>query len=271
MNMKSFFSTVIKRLFMEKAIEPGLSAIAKFLHCPALKVIIKPYILFHHIDIYEFWGQKFHGFRDFFARKRDWVNCNEGAYSLISPCDGMLSIFPIREEKGIPKFLVKGSLYQVCDLVTDIAAAKKFTEGYCLIYRMGASDCHQFYYIDDCYHGEGHMVTGMLHSIQPIACAQKSVYRMNRWMWSLMETRHLGLMAQIEIEALFASGIVHEKMNCWAKRGEKMGHFKLAGSTVIQMFTKDTEEALKLLPIFQKMLQTGGEIRIKQGQVIGVM
>ena len=61
-------------------------------------------------------------------------------------------------------------------------------------------------------------------------------------------------------------GIVQERENAAMRRGEEMGHFELAGSTIVLLFQKDT---IELLPQFRKVRGGRQEIRIKMGEVIG--
>lgn len=266
MSVKFLYSTCIGRGILKMIMHTKALPLAeRFMKSPASKFIIKPYIKNNHINMKDFEGQSYNCFADFFSRSRDLVNFDTKSNHLISPCDSLLSIFPIDAGES---FHVKDSYYKLSDLIPNKEVADKFNDGYCFIFRLCGSDYHHFCYIDDCYHHESHYIEGLLHSVQPIACDKYPVYRLNRRMWSLMDTKNFGPVAAIEVGALLVGGIVHEHENYEAKRGEEMGRFELAGSTMILLFTKETKEKLQIPPQFMAALGGKKEIRIKQGQPI---
>lgn len=50
----------------------------------------------------------------------------------MSPCDGLLKVYPISEGLILP---VKQSKFTISDLLVDKELAKQFDGGYCLVYR----------------------------------------------------------------------------------------------------------------------------------------
>ena len=235
----------------------------RFLCSSASKPMIKGYIKRNQIDMSPYHGQGYQSFQAFFVRRRADVLVDRDPRHLISPCDGLLSAYPIREDS---RFQIKGSVYRVEDLVNDPELAETFSGGACLILRLCPSDYHHYCFIDDGFQGENHYIEGILHSVQPIACERVPVYRLNRRMWTRLDTEHFGTVVQIEVGALLVGGIVQERENAGMRRGEEMGHFELAGSTIVLLFRKDTVE---LLPQFRKARGGRQEIRVKMGEVIG--
>lgn len=219
----------------------------------------------NNIDMQDFGGQSYGSFADFFARKRVQDNAELHEGTMISPCDGLLSIYDINENSQLK---VKGSLYRMCDLIPEAETADKFNEGLCMIFRLRANDYHRFCYIDNCVHSKAHWIDGQLHAVQPIACSTVPVYRLNRRQWSLMDTENFGLVAQIEVGAMLVGGIVHNKCNEIARRGEEMGHFELAGSTIILLFTNEAKNALGLAPEYSGIIGSEKEIHVRQGREI---
>ncbi len=226
------------------------------------KPLIKRYIKNNHIDMSDFKGQTYNSFQEFFSRKRDDIEVDRQAEHLISPCDGYLSAYKIKSNNS---FFIKNSWYKVTDLVTDKKLAKEFVGGDCVILRLCANDYHHYCYIDDGFQGKNHFVKGVLHSVQPIACSSVPVYRLNRRMWTILDTVNFGKVAQIEIGALLVGGIVNDNENVMMRKGSEMGHFELIGSTIVLLFKKGH---IDLLPEIKECIKGDKEVRVIQGQHI---
>lgn len=234
-----------------------------FLRSKLSKPLINIYIKKNQIDMSDFKGQSFQSFQEFFARRRANNQTDMTKNHLISPCDGLLSAHPITKESA---FTIKGTVYRLCDLVNNADLAKSFEYGACLIFRLRATEYHHFCYIDEGFHYTNHFMPGTLHSVQPIACNMLPVYRLNRRMWTVMDTKNFGKVVQIGVGALLVGDIIYEKSCQTFQRGEEMGHFELAGSTIVLLFQKDQ---IRLSKRFQKKLKKGGEAYVKMGEMIG--
>lgn len=205
----------------------------------------------------------FRSFRDFFARTRDGIQIDLAPSHLISPCDGWLSAYPIREDSC---FFIKQSHYQLRDLLQSEDLACRYHGGVCLIFRLCASDYHRYCCIDNGYMGESHYIPGTLHSVQPIACEKYPVYILNRRCWTLLATENFGPVVQTEIGALVVGGIVNLRENTRVSKGMEMGRFELAGSTIVLLLQKGRVE---LLPAVTDCLSQNMEYRVTQGMWIG--
>lgn len=202
-------------------------------------------------------------FRDFFARRNHATAIDTAPRHLISPCDGWLSIHPIRADSS---FHIKGFSYRVQDLLGDAHLGSRYHGGICLIFRLEASDYHHYCYIDDGFQGENHFIPGALHSVQSAACAAFPVYTLNRRMWTLLTTEHFGPVVQTEVGALVVGGIVPAQAGGRIRKGAEMGRFELAGSTIVQLFEP---KRIHLLPHIALRVAGGGEVRVRQGMWIG--
>lgn len=240
-----------------------LTLTEKFLCTGLSRPLIGLYIRKNRIDMRDYEGYTYLTFRDFFARRRNEKEMDMSDGHLISPCDGMLSAYSICAGRFYP---VKGSYYQICDLVDDEAMELLFRDGVCLIFRLRATDYHHFCYIDNGFHYTNHFIQGTLHSIQPAACERVPVYRLNRRMWTLMDTEHFGKVIQIGVGAFLVGGIVHEGACCYFRRGEEMGHFELAGSTIVMLFQKDS---ICLTETIRHIMAAGREVEVHMGEMIG--
>lgn len=264
MNADFLYSNAAGRLLLKCVLGSGvLRPAAWLMRSPVSKFAVPGYIRRNGIDMSDFAGQEFGSFAAFFARRRPDLPVEQAPDALISPCDSRLTVYPLAGQS----LAIKGSAYRLCDLIPNEAVAARFDGGLCFIFRLCPSDYHHFCYIDDCVHHPAHFIPGQLHSVQPIACETVPVYRLNRRQWCLLDTAHFGTVAQIEVGAMVVGGMVHEK-NGAAKRGEEMGRFELAGSTVVQLFSAEMRKRLTLLPEFAPVMNGKTELPVHQGQVI---
>ena len=236
---------------------------ARFLTSGLSRPMIGRFARKHGIPLTKEQRRSFRSFQDFFARKQEGVPVDITPEHLISPCDGWLSVYPIGTDSG---FSIKGSHYRLEDLLQDRDLARTYLGGDCLIFRLRPNDYHRYCYIDDGWQGEHHSIPGVLHSVQPIACETFPVYTLNSRCWSLMITEHFGPVVQTEVGALLVGSIVNEMENTFFTKGMEMGHFELAGSTIVLLFQKDR---ISLLPEIRKELDSGKEFRVELGKQIG--
>ena len=71
---------------------------------------------------------------------------------------------------------------------------------------------------------------------------------------------------QTEIGAFVVGGIVNERENASFRKGEEMGHFELAGSTIVLLFQKGR---IALAGHIRQHLSEGCEFRVTQGMCLG--
>lgn len=238
-------------------------AAVRFLRSGLSRPVVGWYAKRHGIPLTAEEKRGYGSFRDFFARPNPDTAVDYHAHHLISPCDGWLSVHPIRSDSS---FLIKGFTYRIRDLLGDEILSRRYQGGTCLIFRLAASDYHHYCYIDDGLQGENHFIPGALHSVQDAACAAFPVYTLNRRMWTLLSTKHFGPVVQTEVGALVVGGIVPARPGGRMRRGEEMGRFELAGSTIVQFFEKGR---VQLLPQVLGHVAGGREVRVRLGMWIG--
>jgi len=259
------YTTTFGRCILWFLLHCNYSGLAAFLFRTRLSsLFIKSFAKKHGIDLTPWQGQKFKSFADFFIRKKD-ISFDGEADHLISPCDSWLSVYPV-DENSI--FAIKGSHYKVADLIagdTENLAAR-FNGGLCLIFRLCPTDYHRYLYIDDGFQGKNHFIKGMLHSVQPICAEKYPIYTLNRRMWTPLDTAHFGKVIQTEIGALVVGGINNYYEDVPMKKGDEMGRFEFAGSTITMLFQKDK---ISLLPQIAEATRDGVEYKVSAGQQIG--
>jgi phosphatidylserine decarboxylase len=234
-----------------------------YLRSPLSRPIIGGFARRNGIPLTPEQKKSFGSYQEFFLRRRPPLPVDQTPEILVSPCDGWLSAFPIREDSS---FVIKGAPYRLEDLIADKRLARQFQGGDCLIFRLCPSDYHHYSYIDDGFQGKNHFIPGALHSVQPLACQTYPVYTLNRRCWSLLESDHFGPVIQAEIGALIVGGIVNDHENAQVSRGMEKGRFDLAGSTIVLLFQKDR---VQLLPEIAQLLKTQEEYRAVQGTAVG--
>ena len=262
--MRFFYGTAAGRVMMQLMLRSGAPRLmAAYMHSRFSKGMVRRYIRRYDISMDAFQGQKFRDFASFFVREKDCPVDDADPTHLISPCDGLLSAFPI-EENG--SFIIKNSRYRLCDLVDDGALAELYRGGLCLIFRLRPNDYHRYAFVADGYIGASHYIEGQLHSVQPIACGAYPVYRLNRRCWHLLETEEFGPLVQVEVGAMAVGGIVTEIENARFSRGQEMGHFELCGSTIVLLAQKDR---IELRAELRDALKEQSEIEVFRGMWIG--
>ena len=237
-------------------------AAVRFLRSGLSRPVVGWYARRHRIPLTREEKAGYGSFRDFFARQRPTA-VDRHPEHLISPCDGWLSVHPIRPDSSFP---IKGFTYRVRDLLEDEDLSRRYQGGTCLIFRLAASDYHHYCYIDDGIQGENHFIPGTLHSVQDAACTAFPVYTLNRRLWTLLSTEHFGPVVQTEVGALVVGGIIPAQTGGRVRRGDPMGRFELAGSTIVQLFEKDR---IRLLPQVLEPGISGQEVRVHLGMWIG--
>ncbi len=249
----------------------GLFKVAAWwLHTPFSRSMIDSFIRDNHIDMSDFKGQTFKNYADFFARKKEIQLSETTADQFISPCDGLLSCFPITDKLELH---MKGSVYGIEDLIPDTVTASQFADGLAMVFRLEATDYHHFCFIDTCTMEETHYIPGLLHSVQPVALRSVPVFRLNRRWWTLLHTENWGTVAHCEIGAMVVGGVSHVPFEGTHEKGTEMGNFTLQGSTIVILLNKDAREHLTLNETYVPCVWTAEreevEIPVKIGTVIG--
>ena len=123
----------------------------------------------------------------------------------------------------------------VVDLLGRTPEKERFRNGPCLLARLCPVDYHRFHFPDSGSITHFHVETGKLHSVNPLALQKKpSLFLGNERQISVLQTRHFGLLAYVEVGALMVGKIVqsHPQERVF-ERGEEKGYFLFGGSTVI--------------------------------------
>lgn len=239
MILRFLYRTVIGRLFLKVLTWPALSvAVGHFLDTRFSCFLIKPFVKHNNIDLSICADTDFDSFNAFFCRKVKKIYrpiCQNEEF-IISPCDGLLSIYPINNDLVIP---VKQSRYHISDLLKDENLAKEFDEGLCLVFRLCVNHYHRYAYIESGKKSNNTRIDGVLHTVQPIALRDIQVFTENSREYTIIDTKDTGKIIQMEVGAMLVGKIDNYEEECDCIRGEEKGRFLYGGSTIIVLLQKD--------------------------------
>lgn len=232
------YHTVPGRCLLRLLICPGVSkALGAFLDTGISRYLVTPFVKSTKLDLSDYPDVPYRSFNDFFTRKvRPECRIIENDPSvLIAPCDGKLTVYPITEDAV---FSIKHSAYALKDLLHDSSLAKEFEGGTCLIFRLTPDDFHRYSFPDSGRILSKKIISGVLHTVRPIAFRRYPVYLENSREYAVLETANFGKIVQMEVGALFVGRIVNYPVTEFT-RGQEKGKFEFGGSTVIMLLQKD--------------------------------
>ena len=263
--LKFLYTTPIGRFFLKALSAPMISKIAgAYLSSFLSKPLIKGFVKRNNIDLSEFYSDDFHSFNDCFSRKIKEnlrpIDLNSSA--LISPCDGLLTVYDINKNTVLP---VKQSSYTISSLLKDEALSREFEGGKCLVFRLMVNHYHRYCFLDGGTIEKNYFIKGKLHTVRPIALENIPVFCENCREVSVIDYENLGRTVQIEVGAMMVGKIKNHKLSSFSRRQEK-GMFLFGGSTIIVLLKKD---AVKLDDNILNNSLSGIETDVKFGQKIG--
>ena len=176
-------------------------------------------------------------FNQFFIRrfrpgKRPFVNgANEMAAFSEARYYGYESVL---DNETVP---VKGHNLKPKALIANSKWEKTFEDGPLLLARLCPVDYHRYHYPDDGTILDDYRVSGLYHSVNPLALKSKEdILITNERHVTILETKNFGKLAYIEVGAICVGKIIQSKpltKGSSFNRGEEKGYFLFGGSTVI--------------------------------------
>ena len=265
-DLRFYYDTAVGRFLLKGLTRPGLSKVAgRFLDSRASRRLIPRFVKKNHIAVEEAEEREYSSFNDFFARrlKEGMRVIDLEPSTLISPCDSFLSVFPIEKEA---RFCINNSTYTVASLLQDEALAATFEGGYCAIFRLTVSDYHRYCYFDAGIKEENVVISGKLHTVNPIAGEKYRIYAENSREYTVLHTENFGDAVQMEVGALLVGKICNLHQKHAFRRGEEKGYFEYGGSTVILLLPPGRAEFDQTL---LERSRAGFEKKVKMGEAVG--
>lgn len=196
---------------------------------------VRPFIEKFKIPMEEYENREFDSFNDFFIRKfRDGARKIESSPKKM-PAFSEARYFAFDRVASDVSFPVKGQWLTAQAVLEDKAFAAPFEGGPMLLARLCPTDYHRFHFPDDGKIIEQRRLPGKLHSVNPVALRYKGeILATNERQVSILETKHFGRLAYVEVGALCVGKIVQtHATNKPFKRGDEKGYFLFGASTVI--------------------------------------
>lgn len=237
--LRFLYSTLPGRLLLKPLTAPWLSELSgRLLDRPASRFLIPLFISKNHIDMSEYPETSYNSFNDFFCRKINPTRrpVDPDPYHLISPCDGLLSVYSISHDLVIP---VKQSSYTISSLLRSPSMARRFEGGYCMVFRLCVNHYHRYHYPATGTRSREVRIDGIYHTVRPQALETVPVFVENAREICLLHTEYFGTIAQIEVGAMLVGRICNPPSSPEVNRGDEKGFFQYGGSTIILLIQKD--------------------------------
>ena len=267
MILEKLYTSCTGRMFMKVMSIPLFSNIACWvLTKRASKVLISPFIKKYQINMDQYEAVSYDNFDQFFSRNKKAENrqIDETSHHLISPCDGKLTVYPLSENAH---FDIKQSSYTLSTLLKDESLAKKYTNGYALVFRLTVDNFHRYCYETDGSQEQTVRIPGILHSVNPIVNDYVPVYKENTREYCICQTEHFKEMIVMEVGALMIGRIVNHMKSGAFRKGQEKGYFRFGGSTIVLLFQENT---LKMDDDILHNSTHGLETEVRFGEKIGM-
>ncbi|WP_231385247.1 phosphatidylserine decarboxylase [Candidatus Stoquefichus massiliensis] len=226
---------------------------------------IEPFINKNHIDMDQYIAQDYHSYNDFFTRKIKIGQrpIAKESHILIAPADSKLTYYSISEDLHVQ---IKDSFYSMEDLLQSKELASVYQDGICLIFRLTVDDYHRYCFIDDGTKEEDRYISGVFHTVNPIANDYYPIYKQNSRSYSVLHTKNFNDVIYMEVGAMMVGKIVNHHLQSFCK-GDEKGYFEFGGSTIVMFFKKDIVDIdIDII----KNSKTHDETRVLMGEKIGV-
>lgn len=264
--LDKIYSHTIGRMMIRIMILPVVSKGCGFLLDSKIsKCLIPSFIRNNSISMEEYEKKDYCSFNDFFTRKIlvEARPIEQFPESFISPCDSRLSVYPISKKST---FEIKHTKYTAYSLLRNRKLAEKFAGGYIFIFRLCVDDYHRYIYIDDGKVSDSVKVSGVFHTVNPVANDNFPIYKENTREYSLLRSKNFKTVLQMEVGALLVGKIENNPVNGKVSRGQEKGYFAYGGSTVILMTQKGAVCPGK--DILRNTVR-GIETKVKMGEQVG--
>ena len=132
------------------------------------------------------------------------------------------------------------------------------------MYRLCVDDLHRYCFIDDGRLKGRKTIKGKLHTVSSLSADHK-IYKENFRVVNVMDTENFGRVIHIEVGALLVGRVVNHDVRSFTK-GEEKGYFEPGGSTIIQIFKKDS---VRIDDDIMVHSMEGIETRVLYGEGVG--
>lgn len=264
----ALYGSAVGRRALKVLVKPGVSNLAgNLLDSPLSRPMVRRFVRRNGLDMTDYPDRRYYSFNDFFTRTiREGARPVENAPErLPSPCDGKLTVFPLREDTH---FTVKGVDYTLATLLRSRELAERFRGGWGLLLRLSVDDYHRYSYPVSGVKGENVRIPGVYHTVNTRAAAARPIYRENTREYTLISTEHCGCVLMMEVGAMLVGRIRNLDGPGPVERGREKGYFEFGGSSILLLFEKDRFTPDEDIRQFS---ERGEETVVKLGEAIGTL
>jgi phosphatidylserine decarboxylase len=260
------YRTPAGRCLLPVLVRPFVSKLAGvFLDSRCSRFLIAPFVERNGIDLSEYEERKYISYNDFFTRqiKTGSRHIDMDPSTLIAPCDSKLSVYPIGKKA---RFRIKNTSYTLESLLRDKKLARHYEGGWLFVFRLTVDDYHRYCYVDKGVKTRNHHISGVFHTVNPLAGEVCPIYKENTREYSILKSENFGNILMMEVGALLVGRIVNNHEQKVVRRGEEKGRFEFGGSTVILALERER------VSIDADILANSGnnlETVVKMGERIG--
>ena len=237
--LEFLYKTAAGRIILRPLVSKPFSSFSgRLMDTRASKVLIKSFVRNNGIHVEDYETDNINCFNDFFCRKilSGLRPVDRTPEHLISPCDGLLHVYPISQDLVLP---VKQSGYTISSLLRNPSLARRYEGGWCMVFRLCVSHYHRYCYPDDAFCSREVRIPGVYHTVRPTALEALPVFVENTREYCLLKTQHFGTMIQMEVGAMLVGRICNPGSPGMVQRGQEKGFFQYGGSTIILLLQKD--------------------------------
>lgn len=254
------------RLMLKLLSAPWVSDLCgKFMDSWMSTFMIDPFVKKNNIKMSDYERKQYRSYNEFFTRKvkPKARPINKEPQTLIAPCDGKVSAYPITLDA---KFKIKDSTYTVESMLRNKELAKDYIGGTCVILRLTVDNYHRFCYVDDAVKERNNFIPGRLYTVNPIILDHVNIYKENSRSYCVLDTANFGKVIQMEVGALMVGKIHNYHRQAIVRRGQEKGRFEFGGSTVVLLLQRDMAAIDNDILINTK---EGYETIVQMGEQIG--
>lgn len=227
------YQTMAGRLLLKCLIRPSVSErVGRWMDTGASKALIPLFVKWNGIRLEDYEPCSYDSFNAFFIRqiRKGCRQIEMDPDRLIAPCDGRLTVCRIDADS---RFEIKGRPYTMGELVRSGQLEEHYRGGWLLLFRLTVSDYHRYCYPADCSKTKNYHVSGVFHTVHPVAAAERPIYKENTREFFILRTGRFGHVLMMQVGALLVGRIVNHHQAAVVRRGQEAGMFEYGGSTVI--------------------------------------
>ena len=262
----ALYGSAMGRMLLKPLISPAVSeAAGRFLDSGASRILIRPFIRSHQLNMQDYEKKDYASYNDFFTRRlaSGARKIRTEPETFISPCDSRLSVSKIEKDSV---FYLKHTCYTVRSLLRNRKLAESFAGGYAWVFRLCVEDYHRYVFVDEGQASRRVRIPGVFHTVNPIANDRFPIYKENTREYSLLRSEHFGTILQMEVGAMLVGRIENRSVKKTVHRGQEKGNFAFGGSTIILMTRKGAVRPDR--DILENSVR-GIETKVRLGEKIG--